>query len=373
MPATQHYLGNDSVLGIIPNDPETANPSHNTEQRIFLKKSNLRDTNTVTAEIGADSFCEAIGCTWDRSLFTKLLMYSDLNPSPRSIRGINGVLVDPIGVGIIVAELTTTTGDKVILQAHEVYLMDPAQKPDGLPTIILGGDHLGQAGATCHGPDWINNKGRTQFHLTENLGVVDCNIQRGRLYYTSARIIAPDLEPTANNHARQNGITAVNASILTSSVNIPMDTKVRLEKAIPANILPPKMVTKYQQAIGTAIYLIQGVRFDIAYYTLSQLSRFMASPACDETHWNCLIHLLGRFVKGTLHFSITHQPPVDHRDNKLLTGFGDCSLGGVHTEGRSHTGIGTVITFPGAAIYWSPFLQRTTDALSTLEGEFIAS
>ena len=71
-----------------------------------------------------------------------------------------------------------------------------------------------------------------------------------------------------------------------------------------------------------------------------------------------------------------YQPPADHRDNKLLTGFGDRSLGGVHTEGQSHTGTGTVITFQGAAIYWSSlntFLQRTTDALSTLEGEFIAS
>ena len=150
--------------------------------------------------------------------------------------------------------------------------------------------------------------------------------------------------------------------------NIPMDPKVRLSKAsTPADVLPPKVVTRYQKAIGTAIYLVQGIRVDIA-YALSQLSRFMSAPT--QEHWDCLI-LLGRYVKGTLDFSITYRAQTDRRDQGQLAGFGDCSLGGTHTEGRSQTG--TVITFNGAAIYWSSFLQRTTVALSTLEGEFMAS
>jgi hypothetical protein len=150
--------------------------------------------------------------------------------------------------------------------------------------------------------------------------------------------------------------------------NIPMDPKVRLSKASdPKDILPPKVVTRYQKAIGTAIYLVQGVRVDIA-YALSQLSRFMSAPT--QEHWDCLI-LLGRYVKGTLDFSITYRVQPDRRDRSQLSGFGDCSLGGTHTEGRSQTG--TVITFNGAAIYWASFLQRTTVALSTLEGEFMAS
>ena len=97
-----------------------------------LTKSMRKNMTAHVVRFASDSLCNAVGCCWDPSYLTQLRMFSALNPSPVSIKGINGSLADPIGVGLLLLEVKTTSGD-ALLTAQEIYVMDPSQRPNGPP------------------------------------------------------------------------------------------------------------------------------------------------------------------------------------------------------------------------------------------------
>ena len=153
-----------------------------------------------------------------------------------------------------------------------------------------------------------------------------------------------------------------------NSLSTPMRTDCRLAPAASdADVLAPGELKHYQRIVGCAMFICTALRFDIA-FTTSQLARFMARPT--RQHLDAALHL-ARYLKGTTDFQLTYSVPSDPQHLNRLYGYGDCSLGAEHTQGRAVTGFVSVLN--GAAVTWSSFLQQSSVALSTCEGELLST
>ena len=150
-----------------------------------------------------------------------------------------------------------------------------------------------------------------------------------------------------------------------NSIKTPVETGINL---VPSTIQATADDTKaYQSAIGSLMYAMTATRPDIA-FAVSVLSRFSSKP--DTTHWKALKRVF-RYLNGTLHRGITYGgvDPLDHRDDRVLTGYSDADWGGCE-DIRKSTG-GYVYLINGAAVSWSSKRQATV-ALSSCEAEYMA-
>ena len=150
-------------------------------------------------------------------------------------------------------------------------------------------------------------------------------------------------------------------------VSIPMADDIRLRAGEPHEILPSVEVKRYQMYVGSAIFLVQTVRVDLA-YAVGQLCRFMHAPT--QKHMDAVMQV-GRYLKGTENFKITYSVPADAQELNTITAYGDASLGGEHTNGRSTTGYTSFVN--NAAFAWSSHLQATGVATATCESELMAT
>ena len=123
-------------------------------------------------------------------------------------------------------------------------------------------------------------------------------------------------------------------------------------------------VTKFQELIGSLMYLVTCTRPDIA-AAVGQLARVMSQPS--KLHWSAAKHVL-RYLKGTKGLSLTYGNARDEERENLI-GFSDANFGGDSATARSTTGY--VFILNGAAVSWKSKLQSVV-ALSTAEAEYMA-
>jgi hypothetical protein len=117
-------------------------------------------------------------------------------------------------------------------------------------------------------------------------------------------------------------------------------------------------VKRYQEAVGSLIYLMTGTRPDIA-YAVSVASRAMAKPLL--CHWK-LVKRIFRYLKGTVNYGLQFGGKIQ------LEGYADADWGMDEETRRSTTGF---IFFFGGPISWKSMLQKTV-ALSSTEAEFMS-
>jgi hypothetical protein len=142
----------------------------------------------------------------------------------------------------------------------------------------------------------------------------------------------------------------------------PMEPSVDLsvdQPSVSPRTLSDSEKSKYQEAIGSLMYLMLATRPDIA-YAISTLSQFMEAPR--TTHWKAIQHVF-QYLKGT-------------RDLQLVLGSnGSSLLGYSDTDWASqlhHHSISGFTFFLGdGAISWSSKKQPII-TLSSTESEYVA-
>jgi hypothetical protein len=118
--------------------------------------------------------------------------------------------------------------------------------------------------------------------------------------------------------------------------------------------------SKYQQIIGSLLYIAQMTRPDILFVVTTLAKR---NSSASERHWNAAIRVL-RYLFHTS--DICHQITASEIKPVIWV---DASYGGDQEAGRSHTG--TVTCIGENAIGWSSRRQDIV-AISTTEAEYIA-
>jgi hypothetical protein len=118
-------------------------------------------------------------------------------------------------------------------------------------------------------------------------------------------------------------------------------------------------VKKYQEAVGSLLYLALGTRPDIA-FAVSVVSRYMTNPRVG--HWGLVKGTL-RYLRGTWDFGLKYSGKFCD-----LVGFVDADWGS-DVMGRRSTSVYMFLI--GGPISWSSKRQKTV-ALSTVEAEYMA-
>ena len=199
-----------------------------------------------------------------------------------------------------------------------------------------------------------------QLHLHIHIKVTDKQNFIGLLIDIDPAKSSVDL--SAPHHARE---FARKAGMTESKpTDTPMATGTILCAGEPHDILPPADIKRYQELCGTAIFLVQAVRLDIA-YAVGQCCRFMHAPT--GAHMSALLHI-ARYVNCTPSFSLKYAPPADSAELHQPVAYTDASHNTV--EGRPVTG--TAIVLNGAAVSYSSHTQKTGIATSTCESELMA-
>lgn len=118
----------------------------------------------------------------------------------------------------------------------------------------------------------------------------------------------------------------------------------------------------YRTIVGSAIYLANNTRLDIA-YAVGQLARFMASP--KQRMLRLTKHLL-RYLNGTRKLGITYRGNGRNIEFSIYT---DATWG---TEENRSSFMGYIVMHNNGPISWASQRQKST-AQSTLEAEIIAA
>ena len=143
----------------------------------------------------------------------------------------------------------------------------------------------------------------------------------------------------------------------------PMDPGIRLDIDVAGNPLAEADKVRYQQAVGSLLYLSLGTRPDIA-FAVSILSRFTANP--HELHEKAL-HRVLRYIRGTLDVGITYSKSSS---SPIPFGFSDASFAHpIVKEGRRSPS-GYIFFMSGGPVSWSSKRQSTV-ATSSTEAEYI--
>ena len=121
----------------------------------------------------------------------------------------------------------------------------------------------------------------------------------------------------------------------------------------------------YQRLIGCLLYIMHGIRPDLA-YSIIRLSQYAAAPMQD--HWLALKRLLW-YLKGISTVTLCLGRHDDQPHPSELTGYFDAAHGD-YTKRRS-TG-GYIFLRCGSPILWACKVQRTV-AVSTTEAEYTAA
>jgi len=103
-------------------------------------------------------------------------------------------------------------------------------------------------------------------------------------------------------------------------VHLPLNPSIKLLKAQDSDDLAD--VSRYQQIIGSLMYLVIGSRPDLA-FTISALSQFASQPT--KYHMGILKQVL-RYLKGTWDLKLTYTKSTDNQ--LTLVGYSDADYGG---------------------------------------------
>jgi len=144
-------------------------------------------------------------------------------------------------------------------------------------------------------------------------------------------------------------------------VSLPLRPNTKLLKAQDTDDLTD--ASRYQQIIGSLMYLVTGTRPDLA-YTVSALSQFSSKPTTQ--HMGVLKQVL-RYLKGTRDLKLTYTKSPSNKVN--LAGFSDADFGGDRNDRKSTTGY--IFQLAGNTICWRSIKQRCVST-STVEAEYIA-
>jgi len=117
---------------------------------------------------------------------------------------------------------------------------------------------------------------------------------------------------------------------------------------------------RYQELVGSLLYLATAVRPDIA-FAANCLARFINNP--EETHWRAAKSVV-RYLAGTVEFGL------EYGRTRELEGAMDADFNGCLDTRRSTTA--WVLLYHGGAISWSSKRQPTVSC-STAEAEYIAA
>lgn len=138
----------------------------------------------------------------------------------------------------------------------------------------------------------------------------------------------------------------------------PCDTSTKLVSTGEENIINN---VPYQEAIGSLLYLSQGMRPDIC-YIVNKLSSFNNKP--ELQHWLAVKRVL-RYIKGTRDYKLIFN------QNKEERVFGYCDSDWASDTNGRRSCSGYIFLFQGASISWYSKRQSTV-ALSTMEAEYMS-
>ncbi|KAK6579717.1 hypothetical protein PZA11_007953 [Diplocarpon coronariae] len=110
--------------------------------------------------------------------------------------------------------------------------------------------------------------------------------------------------------------------------NIPIEPKIKLEPN--PNKATSSKITRFQQIIGSLLFLMLATRPDISYAVI-KLVRFASNPS--ENHIIAVKNLL-RYLKGTKSLGLTYK----NSPNKYITGYCDVDYAGDIGLAKSTTG-----------------------------------
>ena len=147
----------------------------------------------------------------------------------------------------------------------------------------------------------------------------------------------------------------------------PMEDGIRLDVEVAGEPLSEDDKNRYQQAVGSLLYLLLGTRPDIS-LAVGILSRFTAKP--HELHEKALNRVF-HYLRGTLDVGITYSRSASTPSSlPIPTGFADASFAHlVVKEGRRSIS-GYIFYLAGGPISWSSKRQSTV-AMSSMEAEYI--
>ncbi|CAL3962787.1 unnamed protein product [Diplocarpon coronariae] len=141
--------------------------------------------------------------------------------------------------------------------------------------------------------------------------------------------------------------------------NIPIEPKIKLEPN--PNKATSNEITRFQQIIGSLLFLTLATRPDISYAVI-KLARFASNPS--ENHIIAVKNLL-RYLKGTKSLGLIYK----NSPNKYITGYCDADYAGDIGSAKSTTGYSFYLA--NCLFSWKSKLQSII-AQSTTEAEYMA-
>lgn len=141
-------------------------------------------------------------------------------------------------------------------------------------------------------------------------------------------------------------------------VRLPMGVGVVLQK--DGTPLDDEMSVKYQEVVGSLLYLATCTRPDIS-FAVGKLSRYVSAPT--QAHWAAAKAVM-RYLQGTRDWALKYG------DVGPLVGYSDADFAGDQDTRRSTTG--QAFLWGGATVSWGSKIQATV-AASTTEAEYVAA
>ena len=121
-----------------------------------------------------------------------------------------------------------------------------------------------------------------------------------------------------------------------------------------------KLRNRYQQLIGSLLYLMLGTRPDIA-FAVTKMSQFAANPT--EEHFNKALYIC-HYLVGTADYDLQYK-----RSGNGLMAYADADWGSDNKSRHSITG--NLVMLADGAISWTSKAQKTI-ALSSTEAEYMS-
>src|SRR5690606_25993451 len=141
-------------------------------------------------------------------------------------------------------------------------------------------------------------------------------------------------------------------------ISTPIENTVHLPRETGT---PLQSATRYQQIVGSIMYLVTATRPDLA-FTITFLSQFSSAPT--DVHLRAALRVL-RYLKATKDYALIYP----WKETLHLTGYCDASLANCYDTRRSYSGY--LYQLGSAAICWKAQKQKSV-ARSTLEAEYMA-
>ena len=217
-------------------------------------------------------------------------------------------------------------------------------------------DDLLLVGPTAESLQDLKDKLKDRFKMTsmglaEDYLGIEISQQPGKITLTQSAFILEILERFGMKDSKP--------------VPTPMESGAQLDLDVAGEPLNNEEKERYQQGVGSLIYLMLGTRPDIA-FAVGILSRFTAYPRTKHAK---ALNRVFRYLNGTIHigFTYSHSPSK----SPIPFGYSDSDYGGtVVKEGRKSTS-GYIFFVAGGPVSWSCKRQSVV-ATSSTEAEYIA-